>query len=115
MTTNLTLCDCVLHLIHLDLTEPLDLGQVSPRCCMHARDGIVAVRFQLRDVNCADTMRLDGVDVDDEAFLSRIQLSVSYFTFPIQRWTRELFRKAQRLTSLAESSLATEDGDIAIE
>ena len=67
--SGLTLGHGILDLVHLDLAEALDLEQVTPRGRVHRRDRVVAVRFELRDVDCADAVGLDGVDVDDEAVL----------------------------------------------
>lgn len=68
---------------------------------MHARDGVVPVGLELRDIDCADAVGLDGVDVDDEAFLLGGQ---SFFTHP------GVASAFNSLTSMTESSLATEDG-----
>jgi hypothetical protein len=67
----LTLRESVLDLVDLDLTESFDLRKTSPRCCMYARDGIVAIGLELRDVHCADAVCLDCIDIDNEAFLLR--------------------------------------------
>ena len=67
--THLTLPNRILHLLHLDLTKPLNLEQVASRGRMDGSNSIVAIRLELGDVDCADAVGLDCVDVDDEPVL----------------------------------------------
>jgi hypothetical protein len=97
-SARLTLAHRIFNFIHLNLTEALDLEQVTPRSRVHRGDGVVAVGLQLGDVDGADAVGLDRVDVDDEAVLESL----------VSAWVSG----KMRLTSLAESSLATEEGAI---
>jgi hypothetical protein len=65
----LTLPNSILNLINLDLTKPLDLKQIAARRRMHRSDRVVAICLELRNVNCTDAVRLNRIDVDDEAVL----------------------------------------------
>ena len=65
----LALCESIFDLVNLDLTEAFDLQEVATSSCMDGCDGVVSVGFQLCDIDCTDAMRLDGVNVDDEAIL----------------------------------------------
>jgi hypothetical protein len=67
--TYLTLRQCILDLVNFDLTEALDLYQITASGCVHGGDGVVAVGLELCDVDRAYAVGLDGVDVDDEAVL----------------------------------------------
>jgi hypothetical protein len=89
--TYLTLPDSILNLINLNLTKPLDLEQIAAR------------RRMLRDVDCTDAVRLDRINVDDEAVLIAVGQSR---ILSLRR------SEAGLLTSLFESSLATDDGAI---
>ena len=75
VTSHLALRNRILDLIHLDLAEPFDFRETSPRRGVYARNCIVAVRLQLRDVDRANAMRLDRVNVDDEAVLLHVTVS----------------------------------------
>jgi DNA-binding response OmpR family regulator len=101
--TYLTLPDSILNLINLNLTKPLDLEQIAARRRMHRSDRVVAIRLELRDVDCTDAVRLDRINVDDEAVLIAVGQSR---ILSLQR------SEAGLLTSLFESSLATDDGAI---
>jgi hypothetical protein len=68
-SARLTLPHRILDFIHLDLAEALDLEQVAPRGRVHRGDGVVAVCLELGDVDGADAVGLNRVDVDDEAVL----------------------------------------------
>lgn len=65
----MALSNSILDLVDLDLAEALDLEQIAASSSMHRSDGVVPVRFEFRNVNGADTVGLDGVDVNDETFL----------------------------------------------
>lgn len=65
----LALCNSILDLVHLDFAEPLDLEKIPSRSRMYTCNCIVAIGFQLRDVDCTDTVGLYGIDIDDEAVL----------------------------------------------
>lgn len=67
--TYLTFCDSILNLIDLDLTVALNLEQTATSGRVHRSNGIVAIRLQLRNIDCADTMSLNGIDVNNEAIL----------------------------------------------
>jgi hypothetical protein len=69
VVTNLAFRDGFLDLVDLDLTEALDLQQVPTRSRMHRSNRVVAVGLELRDVDSTDAVRLDCVNVDDEAVL----------------------------------------------
>ena len=65
---------------------------------MYRGDCVVSIGLELRDVDCTNAVCLDRVDVDDEAVLRA--LNKSCFSHQLRH----------SLTSLFESSLATEDG-----
>lgn len=71
-TTYLTLRNSVLDLIDLDFAETLDLEQIPTCCRMHRCNRVVAVRFELCDVYCANAVCLDCINVDDEAILLKV-------------------------------------------
>lgn len=77
MGTYLTLRNRVLNLIHLDLTEPLDLRQITARSRMHRGNRVVSVGLQFSNVDRADTMGLNRVDINDESILMRSEGSDS--------------------------------------
>jgi hypothetical protein len=86
----LTLYNSILDLFNLDLAEPLDLEQCATSGSMDrlrlllgsldckARlepshsNCVVAVGLELRNVNRANSVSLDGIDIHDEAFLSNV-------------------------------------------
>jgi len=70
MKTYLTLCNSILDLIDLDFTEALDLEQIATSRSVNRRDGIISTVLQLCNINSADTVSLDGIDVDNESFLA---------------------------------------------
>lgn len=67
--THLTLRQCILDLIDLDLAEALDLQQIAASGRVHGGDGVVAIGFELRDVGYTDAVCLDGFNVDDVTVL----------------------------------------------
>lgn len=69
---------------------------------MHRGDCIVAVRLQLCNIDSTDAMCLNGVDVDNEAVLGETHQLTAFLS------------KRMALTSLIESSLATDDGIVAV-
>jgi len=68
--TDLALRDGILDFVDLDLTEAFDLQQVATRRRMHRSDRVVAIGLEFCDVDSTDAVRLNGIDVDDEAVLS---------------------------------------------
>ena len=72
MVTYLALGNGILDLVNLDLTEALDLEQVATSSRMHRSDRVVAISLELRDVDCTDAVRLDRVNIDDEAVLDAV-------------------------------------------
>ena len=95
--THLTLRQSILDFVNLDLTEALDFQQVAAGGCVHRGDGVVAIGLELRDVSRTNAMGLDGIDVDNVAVL---QL----------KSVKTLRIGDMSLTSLLDSSLATEEG-----
>ncbi len=69
--THLTLRYSIFHLVHFDLAKPLDLQEIATGGRVHRGDSVVSICFQLCNVDRADAMGLDGVNVDDEAILLR--------------------------------------------
>jgi hypothetical protein len=67
--TDLAFRDGILDFVDLDLTEALDLEQVATRSRVHRSDRVVAIGLEFRDVDSTDAVRLNGINVDDEAVL----------------------------------------------
>jgi hypothetical protein len=84
--TYLTLANSILNLVYLDLAKPLNLEKSTTSCRVNRlprlsayclltwitvshRNRVVAVSFELRDVNRTDAVGLNSIDVDNEAVL----------------------------------------------
>lgn len=65
----LTLRDGILNLLDLDLTKPFDFQEIAASGSMDRSNCVVTIRLQLCDVNRSDAVRLNGVNIDNEATL----------------------------------------------
>ena len=95
---HLALGDRIFDFVYLDLTEAFDLEQVATSGRVHRGNRIVAVGFELCNVNSTDAMCLDRIDVDNEAVLLRSVNANSVTEYEVAALTSP------------ESSLATEEG-----
>jgi hypothetical protein len=67
----LALGDGIFDLVHLDLTETLDLQQIATSRRVHRSNRVIAVGLELGNVDRTDTVGLNRIDVDNEAILSQ--------------------------------------------
>jgi hypothetical protein len=91
--THLALGNGILNLVNLDLAEPLDLQQCASSRRVNSlpnyqalnpillststySNGVISVRLELCNINCADTMGLDCININDEAVLFTVSGSV---------------------------------------
>lgn len=65
----LAFCQRIFDLVDLNLTEALDLEQVTASGCVHGGNGVVAIGLKLHDVRDTNAVRLDCLDVDNVAIL----------------------------------------------